>query len=155
MLHVPHGSPAGSLREYVPAVCAGMGRAPATALAYMVWCRGWSLADAHAHLTSVRACNPRLVAIRQAACDLLLDGGGRTRVTLGVSRTGLAQRVQVCAPVVQSHQIWHCAAGLGVQGAVWCGARSVLHSLGGAASAMPPLVALGHSVKYNHLHGGL
>lgn len=74
---------------------AGMGRAPATALAYMSWCRGMSLAEAHACLTAVRACNPRLVAIRQAGCDLLLDGGARTQVKLGVSRMGTSQKVQI------------------------------------------------------------
>ena len=61
----------------------------------MAWCRGMSLGQAHARLMAVRACNPRLVDIRQAACDLLLDGGARTRTLIGVARAGCALRVQV------------------------------------------------------------
>lgn len=37
-----------------------MGRAPATALAYMYWYRGFTLEDAFEKLRVVRPCNPRL-----------------------------------------------------------------------------------------------
>lgn len=33
---------------------AGLGRAPATALAYMWWFKGWHLEDAYEHLTGER-----------------------------------------------------------------------------------------------------
>jgi len=52
---------------------AGLGRAPATALAYMYWLRGWQLPAALEKLTSVRACSPRIEAIRAATADLLTD----------------------------------------------------------------------------------
>lgn len=52
---------------------AGLGRAPATALAYMYWLRGWDLDEAFATLTGERTCSPRVEAIRAATCDLLLD----------------------------------------------------------------------------------
>lgn len=44
---------------------AGMGRAPALALAYMFWCRGWELQAAYQQLHSVRPCNPKLVRARE------------------------------------------------------------------------------------------
>lgn len=50
---------------------AGMGRAPALVLAYMFWCRGFELQAAYQKLYSVRPCNPKLFAIREATCDLL------------------------------------------------------------------------------------
>ncbi len=45
---------------------AGLGRAPATALAFMYWCRGIPLLDALAQFRAVRPCNPNIQAIRQA-----------------------------------------------------------------------------------------
>lgn len=50
---------------------AGLGRAPAVAMAWMHWCKGFSLDDAISHLTSIRACNPKVQAIRQATVDVL------------------------------------------------------------------------------------
>lgn len=50
---------------------AGMGRAPALALAYMWWCRGLELHEAFEKLYSVRKCCPKLAAIREATCDVL------------------------------------------------------------------------------------
>ena len=44
---------------------AGLGRAPATAVAYMVWCKGFGLQEAYAALYAVRPCHPKLAAIRQ------------------------------------------------------------------------------------------
>jgi hypothetical protein len=73
---------------------AGLGRAPATALAYMYWLRGWQLPDALAALTSVRACSPRIEAIRAATADLLTDSQA-VDYTIGVRRRGTARKVQV------------------------------------------------------------
>ena len=74
-----------------------MGRAPGTALAYMYWYKGFQLMEAHKHLTSLRACNPKLTAIRAATCDILFDGKGTAPIKIAVpmSRAGTAQHVQV------------------------------------------------------------
>lgn len=64
---------------------AGMGRAPGTALAYMYWLRGMSLDDAWQQLRAVRACNPKLEAVRGATADMLL-GLEPIPVTLGLKR---------------------------------------------------------------------
>ncbi|CAD7702286.1 unnamed protein product [Ostreobium quekettii] len=50
---------------------AGLGRAPAAAIAYTYWCRGWKLKDAVAHLVDLRPCGPKVFAIRQATTDIL------------------------------------------------------------------------------------
>ncbi|MCO5584808.1 hypothetical protein L7F22_038740 [Adiantum nelumboides] len=50
---------------------AGLGRAPAIALAYMYWVLGYELLEANEILLSVRPCFPKLEAIRNATCDLL------------------------------------------------------------------------------------
>jgi hypothetical protein len=73
----------------------GLGRAPATALAYMYWFRGFSLEDAFAKLRAVRPCNPRLQAIREATCDVLIDQGHPIRAKLVISRSGYGQAPQV------------------------------------------------------------
>ncbi len=74
-----------------------MGRAPGTALAYMYWYKGFQLKEAHEHLTGLRACNPKLTAIRAATCDMLFDGKGTAPVRIAVprSKAGTAQHVQV------------------------------------------------------------
>ncbi|CAL8461831.1 g1362 [Coccomyxa elongata] len=74
---------------------AGLGRAPATALAYMYWCRGFSLEDAISTFMAVRPCNPRIVAIRQATLDLLVDGTALTPVRIAVSRSFGATSLQI------------------------------------------------------------
>ena len=79
---------------YLPAR-AGLGRAPATALAYMYWCCGMALQDAISTFMAVRPCNPRIAAIRAATTDILLDGGRRTPVTIAVHRPFSASRFQV------------------------------------------------------------
>lgn len=73
---------------------AGLGRAPATALAYMWWIHGIPLDDAYALLTGIRPCKPRAEAIREAAVDLLY-GKGPVPVTIRVTKRGTAQKVEV------------------------------------------------------------
>ena len=75
----------------------GLGRAPATALAYMYWFRDFTLEDAFDTLKAVRPCNPRLQAVRQATCDVLFDSGRLTPATIAVSHAGGPSRlIQVC-----------------------------------------------------------
>ncbi|EYU39691.1 hypothetical protein ABFS82_06G181500 [Erythranthe guttata] len=50
---------------------AGLGRAPATALAYMFWIQGYTLKEAHTLLMSKRSCFPKLDAIKSATADIL------------------------------------------------------------------------------------
>ncbi|CAH1438086.1 unnamed protein product [Lactuca virosa] len=60
---------------------AGLGRAPATALAYMFWVQGYKLNDALSLLLSKRKCFPNVDAIKSATADILT--GLKTRsVTL-------------------------------------------------------------------------
>ena len=83
---------------------AGLGRAPAVALAHACWCRDFdnvnetfnpsspSLEQLYSDLASVRPCAPKLDAIREAAADLVLGGGGddaAAPVTLGFRRGAL------------------------------------------------------------------
>lgn len=62
---------------------AGLGRAPATALAHAAWVRGASLDAAAAELRAARPCNPRLAAVRAAAADMVL-GSTPVPITLEV-----------------------------------------------------------------------
>ncbi|KAL2525920.1 Phosphoglucan phosphatase DSP4 [Abeliophyllum distichum] len=50
---------------------AGLGRAPAVALAYMFWVQGYKLSEAHNLLMSKRPCFPKLDAIKSATADIL------------------------------------------------------------------------------------
>ncbi|KAG5557166.1 hypothetical protein RHGRI_007435 [Rhododendron griersonianum] len=50
---------------------AGLGRAPATALAYMFWIQGYKLSEANNLLLSKRSCFPKLDAIKSATADIL------------------------------------------------------------------------------------
>ncbi|CAE8666062.1 unnamed protein product, partial [Polarella glacialis] len=50
---------------------AGLGRAPAVALAYMFWIDGMCLDEAYKQLLAVRMCHPQIGAIRSATWDLL------------------------------------------------------------------------------------
>ncbi|XP_078427552.1 dual specificity protein phosphatase (DsPTP1) family protein [Wolffia australiana] len=50
---------------------AGLGRAPAVALAYMFWVLGYKLSDAHELLLSQRSCFPKIDAIKSATADML------------------------------------------------------------------------------------
>ncbi|KAK7391493.1 hypothetical protein VNO78_19909 [Psophocarpus tetragonolobus] len=60
---------------------AGLGRAPAVALAYMFWVLGYKLNDAHTLLQSKRSCFPKLDAIKSATADIL-TGLSKKLVTL-------------------------------------------------------------------------
>ncbi|KAJ9159864.1 hypothetical protein P3X46_025324 [Hevea brasiliensis] len=50
---------------------AGLGRAPAVAMAYMFWVQGYKLGEAHDLLLSKRSCFPKLDAIKSATADIL------------------------------------------------------------------------------------
>ncbi|KAF9674943.1 hypothetical protein SADUNF_Sadunf10G0180200 [Salix dunnii] len=50
---------------------AGLGRAPAVALAYMFWVQGYKLNEAHELLMSKRSSFPKLNAIKSATADIL------------------------------------------------------------------------------------
>ncbi|KAJ8467873.1 hypothetical protein OPV22_030425 [Ensete ventricosum] len=60
---------------------AGLGRAPAVALAYMFWVKGYELNEGHQLLQSKRACFPKLDAIKNATIDMLI-GLSKNHVTL-------------------------------------------------------------------------
>ncbi|XXG85352.1 hypothetical protein AAC387_Pa11g0446 [Persea americana] len=49
---------------------AGLGRAPAVALAYMYWVQGYTLNDANKLLQSKRPCFPKLESIKRATVDI-------------------------------------------------------------------------------------
>lgn len=54
---------------------AGLGRAPATCIAYMFWFSDFgSLDEAYEHLTSIRPCGPSRDSIRGSTYDLLTGG---------------------------------------------------------------------------------
>ena len=75
-------------------VCAGMGRAPAVALAYMWWVQGLPLDPTFEELRSKRWCSPALGAIRQAAADMLY-GGDPQPVTVRKKGTGNSDEVLI------------------------------------------------------------
>ncbi|XP_077226107.1 dual specificity protein phosphatase (DsPTP1) family protein isoform X2 [Tasmannia lanceolata] len=60
---------------------AGLGRAPAVALAYMFWLQGCQLREANGLLLSKRSCFPKLEAIKIATADIL-TGLAKNHVTL-------------------------------------------------------------------------
>ena len=65
----------GGGRAYVHCT-AGLGRAPAVAIAYLYWFdpRGLSLDQAYAHVTSRRPCGPKREAVRAATFDIITGG---------------------------------------------------------------------------------
>ena len=75
---------------------AGLGRAPAVAIAFMHWSgsdgRGAELLDALETVTSQRPCHPKIDAIRAATCDLLLGAEPR-EVTVGMRAPIVAEEV--------------------------------------------------------------
>jgi protein-tyrosine phosphatase len=50
---------------------AGVGRAPAVAIAWLAWCQGWEMDEAVRHVRQRRACSPFVEAIYLAARDRL------------------------------------------------------------------------------------
>jgi hypothetical protein len=82
---------------------AGMGRAPATAVAYMAWIRGIPVDTAYEMMTTVRRCSPKIQAIRSATADLLL-GTGPVTASIAVYRPGTANSIQVAGLDVGWHQ---------------------------------------------------
>lgn len=50
---------------------AGLGRAPATCIAYLYWYQDFNLDPAYDHLTAIRPCGPKKDAIRGATYDIL------------------------------------------------------------------------------------
>ncbi len=50
---------------------AGVGRAPAVAIAWLAWCQGWEMDEAVRHVRQRRACSPFVEAIYLAAGDRL------------------------------------------------------------------------------------
>ncbi len=59
---------------------AGMGRAPATAVAYMAWVRGIPVDEAYEQMTTVRRCSPKIQAIRYR--PLMQKGGGHSTLKI-------------------------------------------------------------------------
>ncbi|KAG2491413.1 hypothetical protein HYH03_010202 [Edaphochlamys debaryana] len=82
---------------------AGLGRAPATALAYMFWLRDMQLDFAYELLRSQRLCSPRIDAIRSATVDLLV-GTDPVPVTIGVHRLGTTSDWKIAGLDVGWHQ---------------------------------------------------
>ncbi|CAM6091312.1 unnamed protein product [Calypogeia fissa] len=72
---------------------AGLGRAPAVALTYMYWIRGYDLFEANAMLQSVRYCHPKLDSIKAATADLL-TGNASKKVLLSWMR-GASESVEI------------------------------------------------------------
>lgn len=60
---------------------AGMGRAPAVAVAYMLWILNYGLGEAYRQLLSKRSCFPKLDAIKGATADIL-TGISKGTITL-------------------------------------------------------------------------
>jgi len=48
---------------------AGIGRAPAVVIAWLVWCRDWQLDEAISFVKQRRVCSPAVEAIREATRD--------------------------------------------------------------------------------------
>lgn len=78
----------------------GLGRAPGVGLAYLFWCRDWTLEAANDRLQKVRSCGPKIHAIRQATCDLIF-GSLQQSITIAVTANP-ASHVQVpCCSLLQ------------------------------------------------------
>ncbi|KDD76273.1 hypothetical protein H632_c288p0 [Helicosporidium sp. ATCC 50920] len=74
--HIAAQLPAGPMPTLYVHCTAGLGRAPAVAIALMWWVLGWPLLEAYARLVRLRPCAPRLESLRAAAVDLLGSGPG-------------------------------------------------------------------------------
>lgn len=95
---------------------AGLGRAPATVLAYMFWIQGYKLDEANGLLLSKRSCFPKLDAIKSATIDILtglrkklvtLRWEGKDVSTVEVSGLdiGWGQRIPLAYDVAQESWI--------------------------------------------------
>ncbi|GFP90981.1 phosphoglucan phosphatase dsp4 amyloplastic [Phtheirospermum japonicum] len=65
---------------------AGLGRAPATAVAYMFWIQGYTLSEAHTLLMSKRPCFPKLDAIKSATADIVSPDFPRLLILTGLKK---------------------------------------------------------------------
>jgi hypothetical protein len=81
-------------RFFTQSLLAGLGRAPAVALAYMWWGQGMHLEDAHKLLLSKRPCCPKLSAIREAAADMLYSGDPQEK-TIRKAGTSFSKTVEI------------------------------------------------------------
>ncbi|KAL0401675.1 UNVERIFIED_CONTAM: Phosphoglucan phosphatase DSP4, amyloplastic [Sesamum latifolium] len=97
---------------------AGLGRAPATALAYMFWVQGYKLSEAHKLLMSKRSCFPKLDAIKSATADILTGlkkkpvtfkwrGDGCSTVEISGLDVGWGQRIPLSYDKEQGFWILH------------------------------------------------
>eukprot|EP00798_Chlamydomonas_sp_ICE-L_P008085 gene8085-1327_t len=86
---------------------AGLGRAPAAALAYMNWVRGMQLDEAEALLTGIRRCSPKVESIRSATADMLLDVKP-VEVCIGVTKCGAATDIRIAGLDIG----WHTSVPL-------------------------------------------
>lgn len=90
---------------------AGLGRAPAVALAYMWWMEDFTLEEAYSTLFAVRPCHPQLKSVRAAACDIL-DGGMQEQVSERVDAVNARSRSYGCPlakkQFVRTHQETVC-----------------------------------------------
>lgn len=146
----------------------GLGRAPATALAYMYWLRGWQLPEALETLTSQRRCSPRVEAIRAATADLLTDSRP-CQLTVGIRRRGTAQTFQVGGSVGEGCvggwvDRWGCVDGCGWEGGREGGGGSQGEGRGGTDEAAAcgcyiacvlnacVIVCRRHMCVYTHTH---
>lgn len=82
---------------------AGLGRAPATALAYMFMIEGMDLDEAYRQLYQVRRCHPQLQMVRAAVCDLLSGSMGSGRLTISIKRPE-AKKVEIAGLDVGWHE---------------------------------------------------
>eukprot|EP00438_Fugacium_kawagutii_P021575 Skav212159 [mRNA] locus=scaffold754:208034:210088:+ [translate_table: standard] len=82
---------------------AGLGRAPATALAYMFFIEGMDLDEAYAQLYKSRRCHPQLAMVRAAACDMLSGNMGSGQLHISIKRPK-AKKVEIAGLDVGWHE---------------------------------------------------
>ena len=103
------------LGEPCQCVLAGIGRAPAVALAYMWWVQGRHLESAHKDLLAKRKCVPKLHAIREATADMLF-GAEPQDVVIRKRGSGNSQSVEIAGarltPVCAVTDVVICKRGL-------------------------------------------
>ncbi|KAG8380584.1 hypothetical protein BUALT_Bualt06G0030700 [Buddleja alternifolia] len=97
---------------------AGLGRAPATAVAYMFWVQGYKLSEAYGLLMNKRPCFPKLDAIKSASADILTgmkkkpvkltwSGGDYSTVEISGLDIGWGQRIPLTYNEEQGVWILH------------------------------------------------